>query len=68
MKIIDSICFLPFPFRKLSGAFGVTPTKVWYSHCFNKKENLNYVGSIPDASYYYGDEMNAGEIAEFLQW
>ena len=67
MKFIDSICFLPFPLRKLSGAFGVTAAKGWYPH-FNTEENLHYVGSIPDMLYYGIDEMSVGERAMFLEW
>ena len=67
-KFIDSMCFLRFPLRKLSGAFGLTAMKGWYRHYFNTEENLNYVGSIPDTSYYGIDEMSVGERAEFLEW
>ena len=62
------VCFLPFPLRKLSAAFGLTAPKVWYPHYFNTEENLSYVGSIPDKSYYGFDEMSVGERAEFLEW
>ena len=68
IKFIDSICFLTFPLRKLSGAFGLTAAKGWYPHYFNTEENLNYVGSIPDMSYYGIDEMSVGEREEFLEW
>jgi hypothetical protein len=47
LKFIDSICFLPFPLRKLSGAFGLTASKSWYLHYFNTTENPDYVGQIP---------------------
>ena len=68
MKVIDSVCFLPFPLCKLSGAFGLTAAKGCYPHYFKTQENLNNVGSIPDASYYGVDGMSAGETAEFLEW
>jgi hypothetical protein len=48
MKFIDSLCFLPFPLRKLSSAFDLTASKSWYPHYFNKMGNLNYVGQIPN--------------------
>ena len=67
IKFIDSISFLPFPLRKLSAAFGLTAAKGWYPHYFNTEENLDYVGSIPDTSYYGIDEMSAGERKEFLE-
>jgi hypothetical protein len=57
LKFIDSICFLPFPLRNLSGAFGLTTSKSWYPHYFNKAANLDYVGQIPDIEYYGVNEM-----------
>ena len=61
MKFIDSVCFLPFPLRNLSSAFGHTASKSWYPHYFNKEETLNYIGPIPDVSYYDVDEMSDTE-------
>jgi hypothetical protein len=66
LKFIDSICYLPFPLRKLFGAFGLTASKSWYPHYFNTMENLNYVGQIPDRSYYGEIKMSVGETTEFL--
>ena len=68
IKFIDSICFLPYPPRKLSVAFGLTAAKGRYTHYFNTQENLDYVGSILDTSYYGVDERSAGERADFLEW
>ena len=68
LKFSDSIRFLPFPLRKLSSAFGLTAAKEWYTHYFNTQENLYYVGSIPDPSYYGIYEMIAGERKKFLEW
>jgi hypothetical protein len=68
LKFIDSICFLPFPLRKLSAAFGLTASKSWYLHYFIKTENLDYVGHIPDTEYYGVNEMGASERTEFLAW
>jgi hypothetical protein len=53
MKVIDSICFLLFPLRKLSGAFRLTASKSLYPQYFKKMENLACVGQIPDFEYYY---------------
>ena len=52
----------------MSTAFVLTASKGWYTHYFNTPDNLDYVGSIPETSYYGTDEMNAGERAEFLDW
>jgi hypothetical protein len=35
---------------------------------FNTEENHNYVGPMPDISYYGVDEMSGGEREEFLEW
>jgi hypothetical protein len=67
-KFIDSICFLPFPFRKLSAAFGLTASKSCYPHYFNKATKLDYVGRIPDTEYYGVNEMGVSERTEYLAW
>jgi hypothetical protein len=68
MKFVDSICFLPFPLRKLSGSFGLTVSKSWYPHYFNKMETLDYVRQIPKTSDYGVEERSIGERNEFLAW
>jgi hypothetical protein len=67
LKFINSICFLPFPLRKLSAASGLTASKSWYPHYFNKAANLDYVGQIRDIEYYGINEM-VSERTEFLAW
>ena len=66
--ILDSVSFLPFPLRKLPEAFGLTASKSWYSHYFNTEEILDYIGPIPDVSYYGVNEMGEGERNEFHAW
>jgi hypothetical protein len=68
LVFLDSVSFLPFPLRKLSEAFGFTAHQSWYFHYFNTEENLDYVGPIPDVSYYDANDMGAGERAEFPAW
>jgi hypothetical protein len=65
LKFIDSICFLPFPLRKLSAALGLTASKSWYPH-FNTTGNLDYVGELPAVKYYGVEEMGVSERAEFF--
>jgi hypothetical protein len=55
------------PLRKLPQAFGLSATKSWYPHFFNTKENIDYVGPIPDIRYYGADAMSDAERNEFLQ-
>ena len=52
LMFLDSISFLPFALRKLPEAFGLTVAKSWYPHYFNTRAILDYVGKIPDISYY----------------
>ena len=56
------------PLRKLPEAFGLQASKSWYSHLFNTKANLDYVGAIPDIKYYGADEMSEGERRKFMAW
>ena len=65
---IDSVSYLPMPLRKLPEAFGLSVTKSWYPHYFNTNTNLNYVGPIPDVSYYGVDEMSISERGEYMTW
>ena len=65
---LDSVSFLPFALRKQPEAFGLTVAKSLYPHYFNKCVNLDYVGKIPDISYYGIDEMSASERNDFLAW
>jgi len=66
LVFLDSVSFLPCPMRKLPEAFGLTACKSWYPHYFSTEENLDYVGPIPDVSYYGVNEMGEGERWEFL--
>ena len=67
-EIYRQLCFLPFPLRKLSSAFGLTAKISWYPHYFNTEENLHYVGSIPNVTYYGVDDMSFGEKTDFREW
>jgi len=68
MLFIDSVSYLPMPLRKLPEAFGLPVNKSWYPHYFNTSTNLNYVGPIPDVSYFGVDEMGISERREFMTW
>jgi hypothetical protein len=66
ITFLDSVCYLPFPLRKLPEAFGLSSSKSWYPHYFNTAENLDYEGPLPDVSYYGADEMWESERKDFL--
>ena len=66
LVFLDSVSFLPCALRKLPEAFGLQVTKSWYPHCINTEENLDYVGPMPDISYYGVDEMGEGGIPSMV--
>lgn len=68
LVFLDSCLFMPLPLRKLSDAFGLKARKQFYCHYFNRLENLDYIGPMPDISYYGVDEMSEAERTEFLAW
>jgi len=49
---LDSVSFLPFLLRKLPVSYSLSASKSCYHLCSKTEENLNYVGPIPDISYY----------------
>jgi len=68
LVLVENVSFLPCPLRKLPEAFGLNASKSWYPHYFNTEENLDYVGPIPNVSYYGVNEMSEVERREFLVW
>jgi len=68
LVFLDSVSILPFSLRKLPEAFGLTATTSRSHHYFNTEVNLNYVGPIPDGSFYGANEMSEEERREFLAW
>jgi hypothetical protein len=68
IHFLDSISFLPMPLLKFPQAFVLSSSKSWFTHYYNTKANLNYVGPIADIQYFEADEMGAGERNEFISW
>lgn len=68
ITFLDSASYLPMPLRKLPEAFGLSVTKSWYPHYFNTKENLGYVGPMPDIRYFGADVMSESERKDFRSW
>jgi len=58
IKIIDSHNFLASPLSAFPKTFGLNELKKGYfPHYFNTNENQNYVGPIPDISFYGTNKM-----------
>ena len=58
IKVIDSLNFLPMKLSALPKALGLEELKKgWFPHHLNTRENQNYVGPYPEATYYGHDFM-----------
>jgi hypothetical protein len=68
LQFLDTSFYLPMPLCKPAEAFGLSVPKSWYLRYFNTKENLNYIGPIPDKWYFRADEMSETERRDFMTW
>ena len=69
IKFIDSLNFIPMSLAKFPKTFGMRELcKGYFPHLFNKEENQNYVGPIPDADYYAPNTMKPEVREAFLTW
>lgn len=50
VTLIDSLQILPMALRSLAVAFDVTTRKTYFPYKFLNKENLQYIGPVPDKS------------------
>ena len=66
LVLLEIMYFLPCTLRKLTEDFGLQDTKWWYPYYINTEENIDYVGPMPDISYYCVNEMCGGEGKEFI--
>ena len=69
VKFIDSMNFFPMALSNFPKTFGICELKKgFFPHLFNTKENQNFVGYMPDNSYYDPDGMSPARKEEFLTW
>ena len=71
VDFIDSLNHIQSKLSKFPKTFGLDETKFkkgFYPYKFNKKENGNYVGFMPDIGYFDSDLMSKDDIAEFNKW
>ncbi|KAK4883382.1 hypothetical protein RN001_006701 [Aquatica leii] len=68
VRFIDSLNYLPLPLSKLPKTFDIPESKGYFPHLFNKKENENYNGPLPDIKFYDHDQMNTEDREKFLNW
>ena len=69
LKFKDSMSFLNMPLESFTKTFGLTELKKGYfPHKFNREENLNYEGLIPDLKYYETNCMNTKKKEVVKKW
>ncbi|KAJ8965523.1 hypothetical protein NQ317_019537, partial [Molorchus minor] len=70
VKFLDSLNYFPMALSKLPKAFGLGDgfKKGYFPHLFNREENKNYVGPLPDVEFYSPDTMKEGDRQTFLKW
>ncbi|CAH0559292.1 unnamed protein product [Brassicogethes aeneus] len=68
IKFIDSLNYMPLPLNKLPSAFKFDEAKGYFPHLFNRTENSNYVGPLPDASFYMPESMTLEARDNFFEW
>ena len=69
IKFIDSLNFIPMALSQFPKTFGKTELcKGYFPHFFNKEENQNYIGPIPDVDYYSPRTMKPEAREAFLAW
>ena len=69
LKFKDSMSFLNMPLESFTKTFGLTELKKGYfPHKFNRKENQNYEGPLPDLKYYETNCMNTKKKEAVEKW
>ena len=69
LKFKDSMSFLNMPLENFTKTFGLTELKKGYfPHKFNREENLNYEGLIPDLKYYETNCINTKKKEVVEKW
>ena len=69
IKFIDSLNFIPMSLSQFPKTFGMSELcKGYFPHLFNKEENQNYVGPIPDVDHYSPNTMKPEAREAFLAW
>ena len=69
IRIIDSFNFLPMSLAKLPITFGQDElVKGFFPHLFNTQQNQNYIGKLPETSFYAPEYMSEGDTLKFFKW
>lgn len=70
-KFMDTLLHFPSALAALPGIFGMDETqfkKGFFPYKFNIAENQQYMGPIPDESFFDPDSMSPKKRGEFIEW
>ena len=65
LVFLDTKMFVNISLKKFAAMFDLTFAKGFFPHTFNKPENYDYVGDIPDLKYF---DQTLWLDESFLQW
>ena len=69
IRFIDSLSFFQFPLAQFPKTFGLKELKKGhFPHLFNKPQNQDYVGPIPNEEYFMPEVMKPKAWEEFVEW
>ena len=69
IKFIDSLCFIPMKLADVPKTYGLTELqKGYFPHFFNRAENQDYVGPMPEIRFYDPNGMSPNDREKFLAW
>ena len=69
IRFKDSLSFLNMPLENFTKTFDLTEVKKgFFPHAFNKEENQDYVGLIPDLKYYETHCMSSKKKEAVEKW
>ena len=69
IRFVDSLNFLTMPLKRMPKTFGEKELKKgFFPHWFNRKENWEYIGPVPDKEEFHYNSFKEKDRKEFLKW
>ena len=68
LRLMDSLLFFQQPLAALPKAFGFEGEKGIFPHAFNRRENEEYDGALPDISWWKSESMKPQDAQKLLLW
>ena len=63
IRCVDSVHFFLSPLKNLSETYNIDTLKGFFPHHFNRPENQNYIGPVPNEPMYGVDDMtDSGDV------